>query len=101
MASVEVLDRTGNALPAKYFKLMSLQPALDPVSRQYVKITPIDGQGGSAALYRIDGVELGTARLAFTAKAPGKLLVTSNKQDVQVQQLVSNTLSSARLSPCP
>lgn len=82
---MEVLDRTGNALPAKYFKLMSLQPAFDSVSRQYVRITPMDSDlDGSAALYRVDGVELGTARLAFTAKAPGKLLVTSNKQDIQV-----------------
>lgn len=85
IAYVEVLDRAGKALPAKYFKLMSLQPALDPASQQYVKITPIEEHADeSVALYRIDGVELGMARLKFTARTPNKLVVMSNKQDIQV-----------------
>ena len=83
-ASVQVLDKSGKPLPASHFEQMDLKTKLDIPSRSYITVTPIQSLDPHTALYTVKGVELGTARLMFTALAQRGALITSNIENIQV-----------------
>lgn len=88
VASVQVLDHGGKPLPANHFEVMDLQPKLDIQSRRYITIAQLDSKDPYTALFTVNGVALGTARLSFVAQAQRGTTITSNVEDVQVRWIV-------------
>ncbi|XP_067936717.1 nuclear pore membrane glycoprotein 210-like [Watersipora subatra] len=82
LASVQVLDHDGNPLPASHFRLMNLKPKLDTASRRYISVKEETTDDEYTAMFKVIGVQLGTAGLSFVAQLPS--LITSNVQEVQV-----------------
>ena len=82
--SLQVLDKSGKPMPASHFERMDLKTKLDISSRSYITVTPIQSLDPHTALYTVKGVELGTARLMFTALAQRGALITSNIENIQV-----------------
>jgi len=84
LAAVKVQDRSSNFLLAEHFELMGLVPKMDARSRSYVRVTRIESTDPHTAMFAVRGVELGTARLSFTAQAQVNSVVISNAEDIQV-----------------